>query len=130
MMADRGLHLVRDLLDAQLLDGGQRRLGRVDDVVLEVRDGRPPRIAAIEVGAVTLARRIHPALGRWLRRAAIRWLPVSLRPVRLPLTTVRDVGVDLEIDIDEATKRRLLRLEDWLRRRVVRPLPGGKAKEA
>jgi hypothetical protein len=129
MMADRGLHLVRDLLDAQLLDGEQRRLGRVDDVVLEVRDGRPPRIAAMEVGAVTLARRIHPTLGRWLRRAAIRWLPVSLRPVRLPLTMLRDVGVDLEIDVDEATKRRLLRVEDWLRRRVVGPLPGGKAKE-
>jgi len=126
MMADRGIHLVRDLLDAQLLDGDERRLGRVDNVLLELREGRPPRVAAMEVGAVTLARRINPTLGRWVRRAAIRWLPVSLRPVRLPLTALRDVGVDLEIDVDEATRRRLLRVEDWLRRRAVRPLPGGK----
>jgi len=130
MMADRGINLVRDLLDAQLLDGDERRLGRVDDVLLEIRDGRPPRVAAMEVGAATLARRINPTLGRWVRRAAIRWLPVSLRPVRLPLTTLRAVDVDLEIDVDEATKRRLLRVEAWLRRRVVRPLPGGKENEA
>jgi len=128
-MAERGLKLVRDLLDAQLVDRDHRLLGRVDGVLLDVREGRPPRVVAMEVGAVTLARRIHPALGRWVRRAAIRWLPVSLRPVRLPLTLVKEVDVEIEVDVDDLTKRRLLRLEQWLRRRVVGRLPGGKEKE-
>src|SRR5437762_7806215 len=68
------MDLVRDLLDAQLVDRQDRQIGRVDGVLLEVRDGEPPRVAAMEVGAITLARRLHPALGRWLRRFAIRWL--------------------------------------------------------
>jgi hypothetical protein len=128
LMAGRDLHLVRDLLDAQLVDRDERMIGRVDGVVLEIRDGRPPRVAAMEVGAVTLARRVHPRLGRWLRYAAIRWLPVSWRPVRLPLTLFRDLGVDIQLAVDEATERRLLRLEHWLRRHVVEPLPGGGQK--
>jgi sporulation protein YlmC with PRC-barrel domain len=128
MMAGGGINLVRDLLDAQLVDRDERMIGRVDDIVLDVREGRPPRVAAMEVGAITLARRLHPRLGRWLRYVAVRWLPVSLRPVRLPLTLFRDVGVDIELDVDEATTRRLLRLEHWLRRHVVGHLPGGGEK--
>ena len=124
----RDLHLVRDLLDAQLVAEDERMIGRVDGVLLEVREGLPPRVAAMEVGALTLARRLHPRLGRWFRYLAVRWLPVSWRPVRLPLTLFRDIGVDIEVAVDEATERRLLRLELWLRRRVVGRLPGGGEK--
>jgi hypothetical protein len=119
------MHLVRDLLDAQLVNANGRMLGRVDGVLLEVRADRPPRVAAIEVGAVALARRIHPTLGRWLRAFAIRWMPVSWRPVQLPLTMCRDIGIDVALDVDPETERRLLRLENWLSRHVVRRLPGG-----
>jgi hypothetical protein len=119
------MDLVRDLLDVQLVDPTERMLGRVDGVLLELQPGRPPRVIAMEVGAVTLARRIHPTLGRWLRRVAVRWLPVPLRPVRLPLTLVREIGVDIEVDVDPQTKRRLLRCENWLSRHIVRRLPGG-----
>jgi hypothetical protein len=124
----RDLHLVRDLLDAQLVAADERMIGRVDGVLLEVRDGRPPRVAAMEVGALTLARRLHPRLGRWLRYLALRWMPVSWRPVRLPVTLFRDIGVDIELGVDESTERRLLRLELWLRRHVVERLPGGGKK--
>jgi len=119
------MELVRDLLDAQLVDADERLLGRVDGVLLEVRADRPPRVLAVEVGMLTLVRRINPRLARWLRAAAIRWLPVSWRPVRIPLTAFRDVGIDIEIDVDEGTKMRLLRLERWLSRHVVQRLPGG-----
>jgi hypothetical protein len=117
--------LVRDLLDAQLVGRDDRFVGRVDGILIELRDGAPPRVAAMEVGAVTMARRLHPRLAQWLRRAAIRWLPVSWRPVRLPLTLLRDVGVDIELGTDEATERRLLRLELWMRRHIVNRVPGG-----
>jgi hypothetical protein len=76
------LDLVRDILDVQLIDKKKCRIGRADGVLLDMRSGRAPRVAALEIGAVTLARRVHPRLARWLRAFAIRWLPVSLAPVR------------------------------------------------
>jgi hypothetical protein len=118
------MDLVRDLLDVQLVDPSERMLGRVDGVLLELRPGRPPRVVAVEVGAATLARRIHPRVARWLRAFAVRWLPVRVGRVRLPPTLFRDVGVDIEVDVDDDTKRRLLRVENWLRH-IVHRLPGG-----
>src|SRR3954466_10635101 len=112
------MNLARELLDAQLVDSDERMLGRVDGLLLELRPNRPPRVIAMEVGMITLVRRINLRLGGWLRALAIRWLPVSWRPVRIPLRAFRDIGVDIEVDVDDATKKRLLRLESWLSRRV------------
>jgi len=124
------IDLVRDLLDVQLKDRTGRRIGRVDGVVLELRDGRPPRVAAMEVGALAFARRVHPKIARVLRVVAVRLLPVSLRSVYLPLTLFRDVGVDVELDVDAMRDRRMLRLEKWLNRHVVQRLPGSGQRDA
>jgi hypothetical protein len=121
------MDLARDLLDMRLVDRRQRSIGRVDGVRLEMRPGSPPRVAAIEIGLVTAAHRVHPRIGRWIRLLARRWSPVPLRPVRLPLELFRDVGVDIELDVDASTDRRLLRLEKWLRRHVIARVPGGGA---
>jgi hypothetical protein len=123
------INLVRDLLDAPLRDKNQRRIGRVDGVLLELRSNAPPRVAAIEIGPLTLTRRIHPRLARWLRALALRWLPVSLRSVQFPLTLFRDVGVDIEVDVDADADRRLLRVEKWLRRAIVMRIPGSGRKQ-
>ena len=117
------IDLVRDLLDVQLRDRRGRRIGRVDGVVLEVRDGLPPRVAAMEVGALAFAQRVHPRLARLLRSVALRCLPVSLRSVYFPLTLFRDVGFDIELDVDAMRDSRQLRLEKWLRRHIVERLP-------
>src|SRR4029434_7719229 len=58
--------LIRDVLDNQLLDRHQRQMGKVDGLILELRPGQPPRLAYIEVGSITLARRLHPRLARWV----------------------------------------------------------------
>jgi hypothetical protein len=123
-MKQNQIDLVRDLLDIQLKDRTGRRIGRVDGIVLEVRDGRPPRVAAMEVGVLAFARRVHPRLARLLRFIALRWLPVSLRSVYFPLTLFRDVGVDVALDVDAMSDRRQLRLEKWLSRHLVQRLPG------
>jgi hypothetical protein len=121
------LDLVRDLLDVQLIDRRRCRIGRVDGVLIELRGDRPPRVATIEVGAVTLARRLHPRLATWLRAIALRFLPVPLGTVRIPLTLARDIGVDVDVDLDAHADRRMLRLEKWLIRHVVRRIPGAGA---
>jgi hypothetical protein len=52
-----------------------------------------------------------------------------MRPVRLPLTLFRDVGTDIELDVDAMADRRLLRVEKWLRRAIVARIPGSESKE-
>jgi hypothetical protein len=119
------MDLGRQLLDVQLVDRNERMIGRVDGVLIELRDGRPPRVAAMEVGLFTAARRVSPTLAKALR-GLLRVLPVMPPTVRLPLTLFRDVGVDIELDIDADSDRRVLRVERWLRRNVVGRLPGGR----
>ena len=118
------MDLVRDLLDAQLVDKHGRNIGRVDGIVLEIRQGRPPRVAAMEIGAMTLARRLH--VERWFRAVVSRISPVPIEPVRLPLETFKDVGVDIELDVDADSDPKLLRLEKWLKRHVISKIPGGR----
>ena len=118
------MDLVRDLLDAQLVDRHGRNIGRVDGIVLNLRHGSPPRVAAMEIGAVTLARRLH--VERWFRAVMSRISPVSIEPVRLGLETIRDVGVDIELDVDADSDPGLLRLEKWLERHVISKIPGGR----
>ena len=119
------MDLIRDVLDSQLVDKKRRNIGRVDGIVLELRRGKPPRVAALEVGVVTLARRIHPRFARWFRMLALKISPMPLRTVRISPETVRDVGVDIEIDVDADADPRLLRFEKWLRRKIVCRIPGG-----
>ncbi len=120
------LELGCDLLDKLLVDRKQRTCGRVDGILLELRAGRPPRVAAMETGLVTLMRRIHPAFGRWIRHLAARWAPVPMTPVRVALDRFRDIGVDVEVDVDAAADPKFLRFEKWLSRRVISRIPGGR----
>ncbi len=121
------MHLVRDILDTQLVDREGQGLGRVDGILLRLRDGAPPRFVAMEVGAVTLARRIHPAVARVVRWLVRRVAPVRVRAVRYAPQLIRDVGVDVEIDVVASDDPRLLRVEKWLSRHVVARIPGGRA---
>jgi hypothetical protein len=57
------MDLMRDCLDKQLEDSNKRRMGRVDGIILEVEDGRQPRVAYIEVGVKTLMNRLSSRLG-------------------------------------------------------------------
>ena len=82
-MADR-LDLVRDLLDTKVVDRDGREMGRVDGVVLEIGGGGAPRVAAIEIGAEVLFRRVRPFFGRWAAGVE-RALGIERgRPMRIP----------------------------------------------
>jgi sporulation protein YlmC with PRC-barrel domain len=106
------MHLVRDLLDKQLVDGGENKIGKVDGLVIEVRDGGPPRIAAIETGAGVVLERLG-------------WRTTRHR-YRVAFEKVIDVGVDVTLNVDPQ-QMPVVQWQDWLRRHVLRWIPGGSA---
>ena len=61
------IDLIRDCLDKQVLDRKDRRIGRVDGIVVELDVRGRPRVAGIEIGPATLIRRLP------------RWLSIVLR---------------------------------------------------
>ncbi len=122
-----GLHLVHDVLDAQLVDRHKRKIGRVDSLVLAVEDGRPPRVAAILVGGAARADRI----GRWMAglSRALRALVSAPGGVsRIPFSAVRVIAETVEVDVD-GDELESGRLESWLADHVVRRIPGAGASE-
>jgi hypothetical protein len=111
-----------EILDQQLLDRDQRRMGMVDGLVLELAEGRPPRVTWILVGGVTLGRRLSAPISRLVVGLACRWGGQRGKPWRIPWSAVREVGVDITVDLD-ARGTPALYWEELLRR-FVRRLPG------
>jgi hypothetical protein len=108
------MDLIRDVLDNQLVDRHQRRIGKIDGIVIRIPESGPPKLAFIETGMVTKAQRIHPRLARWIGR----WSS----PFRISWRKVRDIGVDVEVDLD-ADETPLLDLENRLAR-ALKKVPG------
>jgi hypothetical protein len=122
MIKQNRLDLVREVLDKQMLDRLRDKAGRADGLVLELRDGAPPRLAHIESGGVTLARRLHPKLGAWVERRVSSGPRDPRHPYRIAWSLVRDVGLDLLVDI-ETENTPGGRVDEWLRHHVVRHIP-------
>jgi len=116
------MDLVRDCLDKQLDDHNKRRMGRVDGLILEIEEGRQPRVAYVEIGVKTLMNRLSKRLGRasgWLMKR----LHVDPDPYRIPWGKVR-VGLNkVEAEV-EAEKTPALEWELWLRKKVIGRIPG------
>lgn len=115
------MELGRQILDQQLVDRSDLNIGKVDGVLLELRDDGPPRIAAILTGGHLLARRLHPWIERVVAAITRRCgLPV-VEPLRIPWSRVKKIGVDVKVDLaaDEA-----MPWEHWVRDHIVRRIPG------
>ena len=92
------MDLVRDLLDKRVVDRNGREMGRVDRVILEVRDGAPPRLAWIEIGPAVLASRVHPTLGRWAAGLEHAFGVDEGRPTRIPVGSIVDITDRVTVD--------------------------------
>jgi hypothetical protein len=123
-----GLHLVHDVLDAQLVDRRQLKVGRVDALILELETGRPPRVAAICIGGRERAHRI----GRWMV-----WLSGVVRAIarlqlrgasRIPFSAVRCISDTIEVAAD-ARELEAGHLEAWLGEHVIGRIPGARRKK-
>jgi hypothetical protein len=132
------MHLIRDVLDNRLLDRHDRPMGRVDGLILRLTDPHAqPELVQIHTGLPTLASRLHPRLGRLLRTLAYRLhrpRPTGSphvhagflsSPTRIPWSRVRDVGIDVRLDLD-ADRTTALAWEHAIRDRFTRHLPGAR----
>jgi sporulation protein YlmC with PRC-barrel domain len=118
------MELVRDMLDKQIVDRNQVKMGKVDGLVFELREREPPRVAFIEVGAVSLARRIGHRTGQWVSRLAAHLGGESHRePYRIPWERVRDIGLDIDLDLD-VKDTPVFDWQTWLRDHVIARVPG------
>ena len=116
------MDLFRDCLDKQLLDQNKQRMGRVDGIIIEWPSDGQPRVAYVEVGAITLIDRMH----KMLRRAALTLLKragASTDRYRIAWGKIH-VGVN-EVRVDVDAKQTLaLEFELWLRKKVIGRIPG------
>src|ERR1051325_9551647 len=116
------MDLSRDCLDEPVFDRKKKRMGRVDGIILELQRDRPPRVAYIEVGAVTLAERSSP----WLRTKIVgvmRKLGIATDRCRIAWGKVH-VGVNGISAQVRAEETAALALELWLRKNVIGRIPG------
>ena len=119
------MDVLRDLLDKQVVDGRHRDSGRVDSVVFALREGAPPRLVAIEIGAAALARRLRPRWGVRVERWLARLGDGLAKPVRIPVEDLDwENGVTVRWDAS-ADPNPAFAWELWWRRHVVAKLPGG-----
>jgi hypothetical protein len=117
------MELVRDVLDNQVHDANDCKIGKVDGIVVVLRKGRAPRVIALELGTMTLAYRIHRRLGDCVARLERRMGITKSDPVRIQFEHVVKTGIDVKVDID-GKRTGALEWEDWLRRNVIGRIPG------
>ena len=116
------MDLISEVLDNQLVDCNQVRMGRADGIVAVLRKKQPPCLAYIESGPITLAARLHPRLGRWLANVVSKFDLTYLESFRIPWPKVLDVGIDIALDL-EAEHTAAFALERWLRKRIIGRIP-------
>ncbi len=117
------LHVIRDVLDDQVIDHEKRKIGKVDGVIMILRKDSPPRLAYIEMGMSTLAHRLHPRLGRWVEALGRKWGVRHGKPFRIPWLKVRPLDIDVMVDLN-ADETPLLDWEKWLDKHIIERMPG------
>jgi hypothetical protein len=122
------LDLVRDVLDQQLVDRQEIKMGRVDGVVLELSDDGPPRVDHFELGFAVLARRVHPRLEAWVRAIRRRWSVRRIERQHVPWSAVLEITQHhIKLDLS-ALETPAFDWERWLRKHVVSRIPGSGGK--
>ena len=116
------MELLCDVLDQQVLDRNERKTGKVDGIAIEIRNGKPPRVAYLDMGTDVLARRLSPRLERWLQRWRER-RGTKVVPFHVPWSKVMKVHLTVDVDID-ASKHEGYHVERWVAKHVIGRIPG------
>ncbi len=117
------MELGQAVLDQQVTDRKGELMGKVDGVIVELREAKPPRVAALLIGGGTAAERVHPGWARRLLRWRRSWGPQDDQPLEVPWSKVLKIGVDVKVDL-EAERTPALAWEHWIRDRIIGRIPG------
>jgi len=118
------IHLVSDYLDCQLIDRHGKPVGRIDGIVARFEGDRQPRIVYVEVGSVTLARRMSAKMGRWAELVSLHWGKMRPNPYRIAWSALEADGLNYRVNVDSKSVPTLA-WERWLRQHVIHRMPGG-----
>jgi sporulation protein YlmC with PRC-barrel domain len=117
------VHIVRDLLDKELIDVNWMRMGRIDGLVMDANAGDQPRITTICVGGTVLTQRLPGFVGRWagafLRRFGVRHGEPFLIPWERVILVDRVTRVDVASDESAA-----MASSRWVRDHIIDRIPG------
>ena len=116
------MDLIRDCLDKQVVDRHGHNMGRVDGLVIQLDAGKQPRVAYVEIGTETVARRLSSSFARLLTKLIHARISEDEARYRLPWSKVVPAGIELVANV-EAEKTPVLRLELWLRKNIVSRIP-------
>jgi sporulation protein YlmC with PRC-barrel domain len=118
------IHLSRNVIDTQLVDRHQQKIGRIDELLLELEEGKPPRVATIVIGGTARARRV----GRWMvachRAVHALFGEHGEHESRVPFDAVRCIADTIELDVEGKTLESM-QLERWLATHIILRIPGG-----
>jgi hypothetical protein len=92
------MELVRDVLDKQVLDRDGKKMGKVDGILLEEVSG-VLRVAFLELGGGTHARRLHPRLAFLLQGLSRAVGVTSGDPLRIPWSKVLRHDTSVHVDL-------------------------------
>jgi sporulation protein YlmC with PRC-barrel domain len=112
-----------ELLDRQLVDRDGEKAGKVDDLLLEVRDDGPPVVTEILAGPGALARRIGGRLGAWIASVHARLHPGSGDPAMISFGIVSKIDDHVTL-IASREDLATFEAEAWARDHVIAKIPG------
>ena len=120
------IRLIAEVLDKQVVDPNGDNAGRVDGMILEVRDGAPPRVVAIEISPITFLARFSRRLAVWYAKRDARLGNGRGTPFRIPWENIQRSKLSVLIDraVDDTP---INAFEDWLRARIIDRIPGGRS---
>ena len=117
------VHLSRNVIDTQLVDRHQQKIGRIDELLLELEEGKPPRVATIVISGAARARRA----GGWMvachRVVRALFGQRAEHESRVPFDAVRCIADTIELDV-EADALDSMHLEQWLATHIICRIPG------
>lgn len=118
------IRLIAEVLDKQVVDANGNNAGKVDGMILEVRDGAPPRVVAIEISPITFLARFSRRLATWYAKRDARLGRGRGTPFRIPWQNIQRSKLSVVIDraVDDTP---INAFEDWLRAKIVERIPGG-----
>jgi sporulation protein YlmC with PRC-barrel domain len=116
--------LAKEVLDKGLVDRDGHKAGKVDDLILEIRDGHGPVVSTIRCGRGDLASHLGrnvEALAAWLRRH-ILGPEGDVPPAEIGWEHVTQIDVVVHLDLDRVQSD-LIHTQNAIWARWVRRIP-------